>query len=98
MNGASFMMASHGAQMRRHGAVQQACRREAERYAGRRRETEGAISAAGADIKAAKGVLAEAQTLRANVEEYEVLLQRQCCTWPQGTRVVQVQNLYWAIP
>ncbi len=76
-----MLIASHGMQMRRHSAVQRACRRETERYASRRRQTEGTISAAGADIEAAKDALNKAQTLRANLEEYEVCrLQGQGCT------------------
>lgn len=58
-------------QVRRHHAIQGACAREIERYATKQSEIESAISAAAAEIEQAKTTLQEAQTLRANLEEYE---------------------------
>jgi len=61
-------------QIKRHAAVQEACRGEVERYASKQEGIESAICAAGAAIDHDKAALKEAQNDRANIEEYEVCL------------------------
>ena len=60
-------------QEQRHAAVQEASRREVICYAAKQEGIECAIATAEADIKQAKATLLEAQVLRSNLVEYEVI-------------------------
>ena len=60
-------------QEQRHAAVQEASRREVNRYAAKQEGIECAIATAEDDIKQAKATLLEAQVLRSNLVAYEVI-------------------------